>query len=57
MSSEQRATVKMDDGAVPKESRRQGGGTPLQEHSYEHLYKILVIGDFGVGEDSILMAS
>lgn len=27
----------------------RGGGTPLQEQSREHLYKILVIGDFGVG--------
>lgn len=33
----------------------RGGGTPIREQAArEHLYKILVIGDFGVGESSAL---
>ena len=28
----------------------RGGGSPMEDQAQEHLYKILVIGDFGVGE-------
>ena len=35
---------------MEKRKKAKDGATPDPDHAQEHLYKILVIGDFGVGE-------